>query len=261
MPHQQPTSPTIELMHRHASVRQYTDAPVSKEIVQAIVEAAQRAATSSNLQMWTAIAVTRLERREQLAALCGNQAHIAAAPVFIAWCADLHRLDLVCDLRGYEQVTDLVENFMVAVVDTAIAAQNAALAAESLGLGTCYIGAIRNDPRAVIERLGMPRLTFPVVGMTIGWPERLPGPKPRLSLGAVLHWETYDDDAAIVFSLHEYDRVMIASGIYDGRQVPVVGQTGVMEDYGWLEHSARRVSQPHRAGLGEVLQRQGFTLK
>ena len=260
MPLTQPTSPTIEQMHRHASVRQYTDAPVSKEMVQTIVEAAQRAATSSNLQMWTAIAVTEPDLRAQLAVLCGNQAHIAAAPVFVAWCADLHRLDVACDLRGYVQVADLVENFMVAVVDTAIAAQNATFTAESLGLGACYIGAIRNDPQAIITLLGMPHLTFPIVGMTLGWPAHHPNAKPRLPLDAVLRWEQYDT-AGEVSLLHEYDRVMAASGIYGGRQVPVAGQTGVMEDYGWLEHSARRVSEAHRAGLSEILRRQGFTLK
>ncbi len=260
MPSEQPTSPTIELMHRHASVRSYTDEPVSTESVQSIVEAAQRAATSSNLQMWTAIAMTRPDLRDQLAVLCDNQAHITAAPLFIAWCADLHRLDLTCEMRGYQQVADLAENFMVAVVDTAIAAQNGALAAESLGLGTCYIGAIRNDPQAVIELLGMPHLTFPVIGMTIGWPAAHPNPKPRLPLSTVLNWEQYDDDSTVAL-LNEYDRVMIDSDIYNGRQVPVAGQTGVMEDYGWLEHSARRVSQAHRAGLSEVLRQQGFTLK
>ncbi len=87
--------------------------------------------------------------RLRLAELCGNQAHVAQAPVFLAWCADLERLDRACELRGTEQVTDYVENFLVAAVDVAIAAQNAALAAESLGLGICYIGSIRNNmPRA-----------------------------------------------------------------------------------------------------------------
>jgi hypothetical protein len=187
-------------------------------------------------------------------------AHVAAAPVVIVWCADLHRLEQVCVMRGYSQVSEYAENFMAAVVDTAIAAQNGALAAESLGLGACYIGAIRNDPQAVIELLAMPHLTFPVVGMTIGWPAAQPETKPRLPVEVVLHWEQYRD-AGIAQLLHEYDRTMIASGIYSGRQVPAPGRDGELEDYGWLEHSARRVSQAHRVELGDVLRRQGFTLK
>jgi FMN reductase (NADPH) len=247
-------------MHQHASVRSYSEEPVPEDHVRAIVSAAQRAATSSNLQTWTAIAVTQADLRRELSELCGNQAHVAAAPLVIVWCADLHRLEQVCEIRGYSQVSEYTENFMVAVVDTGIAAQNGALAAESLGLGTCYIGAIRNDPEAVMDLLGMPRLTFPVVGMTIGWPLARPAPKPRLPIDAVLHWNQYrSTDVALL--LHEYDRTMIASGIYNGRQVPVPGREGELEDYGWLEHSARRVSQAHRVGLGDALRQQGFTLR
>ena len=95
-------------------------------------------------------------------------------------------------MRGIDQVTDYVENFLVAAVDVAIAAQNAALAAESLGLGMCYIGSIRNNTARVIELLELPRLVFPVVGMTIGWPAAQPMIRPRLPVSAVLHWEKYD---------------------------------------------------------------------
>jgi FMN reductase (NADPH) len=247
-------------MYQHSSVRSYTDEPIDAALVETIVAAAQRAATSSNLQMWSVVAVTDSDTRSHLAKLCGNQSHVAQAPVFLAWCADLHRLDLACVLRGYVQVTRYVENFLVAAVDVALAAQNATLAAESLGLGSCYIGAIRNDPQGVIETLHLPPLTFPVVGMTIGWPASHPRPKPRLPLKAVLHWESYSSDTTQA-SLHEYDRIMIASGVYDGRQVPAPGKPEVMEDYGWLEHCARRVSVAHRAQLRALLAQQGFDLE
>jgi FMN reductase (NADPH) len=254
------TSPTIELLAQHRSVRALTDDPVPPAAVEAVVVSAQRAATSSNLQMWSVVAVTDAEKRARLSTLCGNQAHVARAPVVLVWCVDLHRLDVACNLRGYTQVTDYVENFLVGAVDTAIAAQNAVAAAESLGLGACYIGAIRNQPDEVIALLGLPRLTYPLVGLTLGWPAQTPAVKPRLATEAVLHWETYNPDS-IDFLLHEYDLRMIASGIYEGRQVPTPGKPGVLEDYGWTEHSARRVSQAYRTGLRESLARQGFDLK
>ena len=75
----------------------------------------------------------------------------------------------------------------MAAVDVALAAQNAVLAAESLGLGTCYIGGIRNQPRAIIELLGLPRLMFPITGLTLGWPDTPANPRPRLPQAAVLH--------------------------------------------------------------------------
>ena len=144
----------------------------------------------------------------------------------------------------------------MAAVDAAIAMQTAALAAESLGLGMCYIGGIRNDPEQVIELLELPRLVFPLSGMTLGWPAVEPFIRPRLPLGAVLHWERYDVGAEAE-ALAAYDRAMVDTGIYQGRQVPVPGVEGEV-DYGWQEHSARRVSKPARPHLRGVLSRQGF---
>ena len=215
---------TIELIHRHGSVRHYKPDPVPTEMVETLVAAAQRSSTSSNLQMMSVVAVTDAEKRKRLAELCGNQSHIAEAPVFMAWCADLNRLDRVCELRGYKQVAEYVENFLLATVDTAIASQTAALAAESLGLGICYIGSIRNNPRAVIELLALPRLVFPVTGMTVGWPAAAPRLRPRLATKAVLHWETYnrDQDQA----LRDYDRAMIETGILRGTPGACAGQAG-----------------------------------
>ena len=254
------STPTIELIRRHGSVRHYKPDSVPADIVETIVAAAQRSSTSSNLQMWSVIAITDANTRVRLSNLCGDQKHIAEAPIFLAWCADLSRLDRVCQLRGYSQVTEYVENFLVAAVDCTIAAQTAALAAESLGLGICYIGSIRNQTQQVIDLLALPRLVFPITGMTLGWPATTPTLRPRLPLNAVLHWETYDrrhEDQA----LRDYDRAMLQTGIYQGRQVPVPGKPGETEEYGWLEHSARRVSQPTRTELREILGRQGFELK
>ena len=172
----------------------------------------------------------------------------------------LSKLDRACQLRGLTHVTDYVENFLVSAVDVSLVMQNAALAAESLALGTCYIGAIRNNPREVIKLLHLPRLTFPIAGMTLGHPARGGAIRPRLPLRAVLHWEAYDragEDEALA----EYDRAMIATGIYDGRQVASPDRPEQMEDYGWLEHSARRVAQAHRVELREILREQGFELR
>lgn len=252
-------NPTLDLIHRHASVRRYKPDPLPVPVIETVIAAGQRASTSSNLQAYSVVAVTEAARRERLAELCGNQQHIADAPLFLAFCADLARLERACQLRGYAQVTEYVENFLVAVVDTAILAQNTALAAESLGLGICYIGSIRNNPKDVIELLTLPRLVFPITGMTVGWPAGETRLRPRLPLRVVLHWEKYDratqDDL-----LREYDRAMIKTGIYQGRQVPVPGKEGETEEYSWTEHSARRVSQPARTSLRAELEKQGLAL-
>jgi FMN reductase (NADPH) len=252
------TTPTIDLIHRHGSIRKFTADPVPKETIEMIVGAAQRASTSSNLQVVSVVAVTDAAARKRLSEVCGQE-HVAQAPVVLVWCADLKRLDRACELRGITQVTDYVENFLVCAVDIGIAAQTAALAAESLGLGICYLGSIRNNVQAVIDLLRLPRLVFPVNGMAVGWPAVPPIVRPRLTTSAVLSWEQYTetDDT----TLRNYDRIMAATGVYQGRQVPVPGKPGEMEDYGWMEHSGRRAEQALRTELRAVLKRQGFGLE
>ncbi len=253
-------NPTLDLIHRHASVRRYKPDPVPAALIETIVAAGQRASTSSNLQTYSVVVLTEAADRQRMAELCGNQKHIAEAPVFLAWIADLARLDRACQLRGYTQDTAYLESFLIAATDAVIAAQNAALAAESLGLGICYIGSIRNRPQEVIQMLGLPRLTFPITGMTVGWPERPAKVKPRLPLKAILHWDRYDP-SAYDEALAEYDQAMMATGLYEGRQVPFPGKPPVVENYGWTEHSARRVARAERTDLRAVIEQQGFGLK
>lgn len=250
----------IELIHKHATVRSYRSDPVDKALVEEIVAAGQRASTSSNMQCYSVVAIADLGRRTRLAELCGNQKHIVEAPVFLAWCADLSRLDRVCERRAYRQVSENVESFLVSAVDVALAMQNAALAAESLGLGICYIGAIRNHPLEVSDLLRLPELVFPISGMTLGWPAVEPKLKPRLPLDAVLHWETYGKEGEEE-SIETYDQAMMATGIYRNRQVPVPAGTATSARYDWSEHTARRVSRPVRENLRQELEDRGFLLQ
>jgi nitroreductase len=252
--------PALDVIHRHGSVREYKTDPLPTETIEAIVDAATRASTSSNMQRWSVVATTDQGGRDRLTELCGNQAFISQAPLFLTWCADVSRLDRACELRGYTQSTEFLETFLVAAVDVAIASQNAALAAEAMGLGVCYIGALRNRTREVIDLLELPKFVFPITGMAVGWPVRRPLIRPRLDRNAYLHWERYDASDQDRW-LADYDRVMIETGIYDGRQVPVPGSPDEMQDYGWVEHSARRVSQPARTDLRDVLSDQGFDLR
>jgi FMN reductase (NADPH) len=254
-------SPTLTQIHAHTSVRHFTDEPVPRDLITTIVEAGQRAATRSNMQRYSVVAVTDRDTRYRLAELCSDQDQIRQAPVFLAFCADANRLDRVCEARGYELVSDHVENFLVAAVDAALVLQNAVLAAESLGYGACMIGAIRNRSAEVIELLALPKLVFPISGMTLGRPARPPkGPKPRLATDAILHWERYDSSGEAEL-IADYDRVMAEGDIYAGRQVATPGVEGEIEAYGWMEHSARRVSKAARTEMRSIIEGQGFGLE
>lgn len=251
------STPTIEQIKKHGSVRKYRPDAVSAELVNEIVAAGQRASTSSNLQTFSVVVSKDPVKKKVIQEICSGQTHLSEAPVFLLWCADFSRLSRICQHQGFEIDAGYMENFMVGIVDAAIASQNSALAAESLGLGICYIGAIRNDPKQIRELFDLPDLVFPVFGMTLGWPVDPPLQRPRLPLEAVLHTDSYQQDD--LTHLKDYDQQMIETGIYGGRQVGKNDQSP--EIYGWMEHSSRRSSKPSRPHLKESIIESGFLLK
>ncbi len=196
-----PWNDTLALLLSHRSVRGLGPDPVPDGTLEALVAAAQSAATSSNLQTWSVIAVDKPEVRAELATIAGNQKHIEICPIFLVFLADVSRNGRLADEAGVELAgLPYLESFLVAAIDAALAAQNAVVAAESLGLSTVYIGALRNDVGRVAELLGLPPGAAPVFGLCIGHarPGREGEVKPRLPQSAVLHRETYDaDDSAI----------------------------------------------------------------
>ena len=190
-----PWNETIALMLDHRSVRDFLPDPVPPGTLETLIAAAQSAATSSNMQLWSAIAVTDSAKRKVLAEIAGNQKHIEQCPLYIAWVADMSRNERLSQAEAatFESLPYL-ETFMVACIDAALAAQNAVVAAQSLGLRTVYIGAMRNDPAKVHELLGLPPKAFVVFGLCIGYPDPKSRNevKPRLPQSTVLHHERYD---------------------------------------------------------------------
>jgi nitroreductase len=192
-----PWNDTIALLLSHRSVRGYKPDPVPDGTLETLVAAAQSAATSSNLQTWSVVAVDRPEARRELAAIANNQKHIEQCPIFLVFLADVSRNTRLAEQEGAELVgLPYLEAFLVAAIDAALAAQNAVVAAESLGLSTVYIGALRNDVQRVAGLLGLPPGVAPVFGLCVGHaaPGREGEVKPRLPQEAVLHRETYDAD-------------------------------------------------------------------
>ena len=196
-PHAQPaavSTPTIELLLQHRSVRAYAkDRAVSEDQLEAMIAAAQSAASSSNLQAWSVVAVRDEARKARLAELAGKQRHIVDAPLQLVWLADLARLEHVAKSvdRPFAAL-DHTEMLMVGVIDASLAAQNAAIAAESMGLSMVYIGGMRNKPEEVAEVLGLPPRVVAVFGMCIGYEDdsKPASIKPRPPQPVVLHRET-----------------------------------------------------------------------
>ncbi|MDT8895870.1 oxygen-insensitive NADPH nitroreductase [Halomonas sp. I1] len=203
-------NPTIDLMKSHRSIRKFTEQRIPRETLLELIRAGQSAATSSHVQAYSVIHVTNPTNRERIAELAGGQGYIASCSDFLVFCADMKRPTEASERTGADVTRGMTEQLLVASVDTALMAQNVALAAESEGLGICYIGGIRNNPEAISELLRLPKHVYPVFGMCLGYPdtERLPEVKPRLPVGAILKEDAYTDDteevAAFDTSMRRY---------------------------------------------------------
>ena len=132
----------LSLLASHRSIRKFTDDPIDDDLVESIISAGFSSATSSNLQGTTVIRVRSPKTRSAIAELAGGQSYVETAAAFFVWCADLHRSAVACEMGGGEFHGGMTEHFIIAATDCAIAAQSAVVAAESVGLGICYIGCL-----------------------------------------------------------------------------------------------------------------------
>lgn len=251
-----PWNDQIAALLSHRSVRGYRPDPLPDGTLETLVAAAQSAATSSNLQVWSVVAVTDADARRELAEIAGGQQHIVQCPLYLVWLADLARNSRLGRSAEVEmQAIPYLETFMLAVIDAALAAQNAVVAAESLGLSTVYIGAMRNDPLRVARLLGLPAGTVGVFGLCVGYAaEGEAGEvKPRLPQATVLHRERYgcDDDPEL---REAYDREMNGFRLRNG--LPPQTWSELV-----LARLGRLTSMNGREVLKDVVRERGFPLR
>jgi nitroreductase len=259
-------NPVVEALLSHRSIRRFKDIPISPKALNIILEAAQRAPTSSNYQAYSIIVVDDPVMREKLYAQCDLQRFVADCGILLIFCADISRLIYACEKQGHRFRAKQLDTVLVGHGDALLACQNAAIAAESLSLGTCMLGSIRRCPHEVSNLLELPKYVYATVGLAIGYPDQNPGLKPRLPQRAVISRNKYS-------SLHqekylaEYDQVMCCAQIYHGRIEPLakvdpkLKETFTEDTYGWLEHTARRLSGSDtlkRKGLARFLKTKGF---
>ncbi|CCJ50470.1 nitroreductase family protein [Bordetella parapertussis] len=249
-------SDMLSLLLSHRSVRAYADTPLDDAVLTALTAAAQSAATSSNLQAWSLVAVTDPARKARLAELAGSQPHVVQCPLFLVWLADLSRLARVAAGRNAPAAAlPFLELYTLALVDAALAAQNAVVAAEALGLGTVFIGGLRNRPERVSAELGLPAQCFATFGLCVGYPDpsRPASIKPRLPPPAVLHRDQYATSSEADL-LERYDERLAAFQAAQGLPAP-----------GWTPQVARRVagarSLAGRDRLRQALGNLGFQLE
>jgi FMN reductase (NADPH) len=188
MSHAQPFS---ELFADRRTIRNYKPEPLSEGDADRIVEAGRRAPTGGLGQIYSVIRVTDAALRDRLATLSGNQEHIRVAAEFFVYCLDLYRTQRLIEHKGgsYGKGPHITVHY--GTMDALLVAANMATAAEALGYGTCYIGAVLNNLDKVARELQLPKGVVPIVGLTIGVPDERPSPKARLQRDVVFHENTY----------------------------------------------------------------------
>jgi len=171
---------TLEIIEKRRTIREYESKPLTQEEINVIIRGAMRAPTAGNMMMYSIIQVADQEKKDKLAITCDNQPHIAKAPLILIFLADMQRW---WDYFYYSNVPDLCENIkiifetpqesdlLLACCDALIAAQNAVITAEALGIGSCYIGDIIENIETHRELFNLPKWVFPITLLCFGYPK------------------------------------------------------------------------------------------
>ena len=242
----------VALLLQHRSIRRFREQSLQPGQLEQLIRAGQAAATSSYIQATSVIQVANRDKRNALVELTNNQPYVGTAAEFLVFCADLARNRERTRVLMPDAEFGWMEQLIAATVDVALFAQNVVVAAESQGLGCCYIGGIRNNPEQVCTLLNLPHLVYPVFGLCIGHPAQDPQPKPRLPLETVLHLDAYDTDANNASMLEDYD-----SHVREYYQVRSKGKL----NFSWSEQMARQVAEQSRPFMKKFLENRGLATK
>ncbi|MGF7036292.1 nitroreductase [Paenibacillus mucilaginosus] len=243
---------TIELLHKHTSVRSFTNQPLTEEQRDAIFKAANQTSTSSLLQVVSIIRIADPDLRKKVMHLSFNQPYIEEAAEFWIFCADLNRNHQIAPKVDLEYI----EYFLISTFDAGLMAQNALTAAESMGLGGVFIGGVQVNIAELTEVLNLPKYVIPLVGLCIGHPAgEKPGLKPRLPQSMVMfdnQYQPLDEE-----KLATYDQQM--REYYQNR--PVRAPFTVQKVKGWTDHIEDHLERAQLPFMLEYLNKQGFAKK
>lgn len=205
----------IQKQLAHRTIREFTDENIPEEIFNLLIETAKRTATSNGMQASSIIRITDSKIKKEIAEIC-NQEYVARAPELLIFIVDQYRNSrIVKEMNHNDKNFRGADNFLSSFTDACITAQNLVNAAEALGLGTVYLGSILNDSEKICEILQLPELTFPVVGLGIGYPNQEPQLKPRMDMKYRVFENTYKTFDSYLEELKDYDEEM--TSYYDLR--------------------------------------------
>jgi nitroreductase len=194
----------------HRTIREFKEEGLSHEIFNELMEVARRTASSNGMQACSIIRVTDQAIKKEIAAVC-RQEYVAKVTELLIFIADQHRnYKIAGEKNSFNESAKDLDRFFSAFTDACITAQNVVNAAESINLGTVYLGSILNDSEKVCEILNLPQLTFPVVGLGIGYPNQNPQLKPRMDMSLRVFENKYTSFSSYLVEIEDYDKEMNA---------------------------------------------------
>jgi len=247
------TNETIKTQLEHRTIREFTEQRIPEELMEQFFEVARRTATSTGMQACSIIRVTDPAIKKEIADVC-TQEYVARAPELLIFIVDQYRNYQIAKEKNVEATSARgIDRFLSSFTDACLMAQNVVSAAESLGLGTVYLGSIHNDASKICKILNLPKLTFPVLGLGLGYPNQEPQRKPRMDMKLRVFENQYTCFDNYLDRIKEYDEEMTT--YYDlrdaNRRVDSFSNQVV----------ARFASvNPKREQILKVVQEQGFQL-
>ncbi len=250
------TNPTIETLMNHRSIREYTDKVPSDEIIETIVKAGQQAAFAG--QLGSMIISKKKDK------------HPFGAPLYFIICVDIHRMQEVMKRRNWEMISSDAAMLLFGMQDASYMAQNIVIAAESLGLGTCYLGFVPFMAEKLILEYDLPKKVLPMVGITVGYPAENPPVRPRYPLDFSCFEGKYPKftEDQIKTAMKQMDEGYLAQDYYKNGKLMIKLDSEREETYNgriysWTEHISRKWGQwlEDTTEIEEVLNKYGFEFK
>jgi nitroreductase len=241
----------IEAMLNHRSIRKFTAQSLDQQTIDTLLQVASRSASSMFMQQFSIISVTDSALKTLIKDITGHSSALNNGHLFI-FIADQYRNEQIGQKENVDTtLLGQTDRLLAGIYDATIAAQSIVVAAESMQLGTVYLGSLLNDAQQVIDAFKLPRLTFPVFALALGYPDDQPELKPRLPLAAVHFENQYQLPANYEQLLDQYDQQL--QSYYEHRSSHSRAET--------FRHNIIRQmtkSPKKRKDLFNVLQNQGF---
>lgn len=244
----------MESLNNRKTIRKYATRDVSPELLASLLGKAERTPTMGNLQLYSVVVTRSQEMKERLAPAHFNQPMVTGAPVVLTFCADFRRTSLWAENRKAVPGYDNPLSFLNAATDTLLYCQTFCNIAEEAGLGTCFLGTTVYMPQMIIDTLKLPKLTFPVATISLGWPDENPAQSDRLPLKAIVHDETYHDyTPADIDELYAYKE-----SLPENRHFVEINHKETLAQVFTDIRYTKKDNESMSEGLIKALERQGF---